>query len=102
MSEHHVVVLVTEEYGYGYWLWDTHMSGENLKAWWVALATVRPYFMSPAGLPGDMASITGDEYDHHTSATRGVHWKLHIHMDDDSVLVDPTGKPTFHKGYEGS
>ena len=123
------VVLLDEEYGYRTWLWHTNMTGEELIAWWTALPSVDPYFMTPVGLPGTLVpcwvqsnadkgvwtfkrdSVTQDEEGNWQGEEVFVYWPVpgdprkdrwmaHIHQDDDSGLGHPTHGRFRHAGFD--
>jgi len=57
-SNHSIVVLVEEEYGYRNWIWLTGMSAEELKAWWSTKKTVNAFFYDgPVSFPGEVHRI---------------------------------------------
>ena len=57
-SNHSIVVLVEEEYGYRTWIWLTGMSAEELKAWWSTKKTVNAFFYDgPVSFPGEVHRI---------------------------------------------
>ena len=91
MSEK-ITVYLEEEYGYRYWLWETGMTEEELRAFWGGLPSVSPYFYDPRGLPGKLTPLE-------TNPT-AEDWTGHIHMDDDSGLWSPKEKVRIkHGGY---
>ena len=55
-----VTVMLDEEYGYREWIWNTGMTASELDAWWSSRDTLRPYFFSPTGLPGELIQVGED------------------------------------------
>ncbi|CAH0533134.1 hypothetical protein VST7929_00995 [Vibrio stylophorae] len=96
------LVLIDEEYGYRYWCWRPNMSAMALEAWWAALSSVEPYFMSPEPLPGEVWQIDVEQYEQQCERrAESQAYHLHLHQDDDSVLTRPDGQPRYHLGWEG-
>lgn len=109
-----VRVLIEEEYGFRYWLWDTGMSAEALVTWWKGLASVKPYFYSPVDLPGSVEELglpedtpdeeAGELWDAMLADAKEecAGWSAHLHMDDDSILVAPGTVRHRHAGYRST
>jgi hypothetical protein len=121
------IVVLTEEYGYRYWLWQTGMTDDELVAYWKGLETVEPFFFDPRELPGTLSALwfasrgfteTGedeeqgvwvvdpdtDENDEEPQMAwliaDAIPWKGHIHQDDDSGLTGPEGIGSIlHAGF---
>ena len=89
-----VTVLLDEEYGYRTWLWRTEMSEEQLIAWWQAQPTMDDHFFDPSKtLPGRLTEVDSIE-------PEATLWRGHVHMDDDSFILSPSGVEYHHAGYE--
>jgi hypothetical protein len=111
MSQDLITVYLDEEYGYRYWIWETGMTRDQLVQWWTSLETVKPYFYTPVGLPGELTQaylaeggwLKADDLDQEASEKQGdaiprdpslvipyeslkTSWKAHLHTDDDSSL----------------
>ena len=87
-------ILLEEEYGYRYWIWDTGKNKEEVLSWWSELETVRPFFFNPSKtLPfGEVLSLNKDWV--HVPETEAY---MHLHEDEDSFLrVDE--ELFLHKG----
>ncbi|VEP18326.1 hypothetical protein H1P_750010 [Hyella patelloides LEGE 07179] len=95
-------VLLVEEYGYRRWFWFPNMQESELIIWWKQLESVSPYFMTPEPLPGDLYQVKEkDELDLFVSLrSKNQYYVAHIHCDDDSVLIKPSGEKILHQGYE--
>lgn len=95
------IVLINEEYGYRKWFWFPPMNAAELEAWWSGLESVDPYFMTPESLPGDLYEVRAEEaYARYKQLAASCH-RLHLHCDDDSILICPNKTPLVHKGYRG-
>lgn len=84
------LVHVEEEYGYRQWQWEARMSPDDLIRWWQGLESVMPYFYSPKVLRGKVQQV---------KYLNRKGWYCHLHCDDDSVLISPTGERYYHAGY---
>jgi len=121
-------VLLDEEYGYRTWLWHTDMTDAELIAWWKALPSVDPYFMTPMGLPGKLVpcwleansnkgvwTFTRESANEDDEGWKGEEvfinwpsdkdpaedrWMGHIHCDDDSGIGHPVHGRVLHAGYD--
>ena len=94
-------VLLMEEYGYRYWLWQPEMSAQQLEEWWQNLETMWDYILSPRNLPGQIFESSGNKigFLYRELDEEGMHYTAHIHVDDDSYLVSPDDIVFYHKGY---
>lgn len=122
-----IVVLVEEEFGYRHWLWVPEMSEEKLKAWWMSLSTVGPYFYDgPKNFPGkihqvyyepewkrDMPESVLEEGEFFLAQEENArelvpvsskmrlpedHWYAHVHTDCDSYLLTADKEIIHHAG----
>lgn len=87
-----ITVLVSEEYGYRWWVWDTGMTESELIKFWENIPEMRKHYMNPSvTLPGKW---------HEASPGHG-RWFAHIHWEDDSFLQKTlSDKKYYHKGLE--
>lgn len=99
-SKSELLVLLNEEYGYRQWYWFPMMSDESFIHWWQKLKSVKPYYMTPITLPGELIEVN--------EAGLGLFNKLmkkdefayvHLHWDDDSFLLTADKDKVFHAGY---
>jgi hypothetical protein len=99
-----LLVLLVEEYGYGYWLWIPYMTAAELEDWWRELPSVNPYFFDPSGLPGQMCVVHTPEQHAQFDTLResNHHYTGHIHQDDDSFLARPDKSRIFHQGFQAA
>ena len=100
--ENELTVLLCEEYGYREWFWFPEMSEAKLIQWWKDLESVEPYFMTPEPLPGTLIQVKEDnDFElFQQFEEKNKYFTSHIHCDDDSILVTPTGLKIQHKGFE--
>lgn len=90
-----ITVILSEEYGYRTWKWETSMTADELATWWQTLPTVNPYFFNPSGkLPGTMTRVQENH------APDSGDWTGHIHCDDDSYLCPASVTQIFHAGFK--
>jgi len=87
-------IILEEEYGYRWWLWDTGKSKEEMLSWWSELETVEPFFFNPSKtLPFGNVSILDDV----CSLIPETDAYMHLHEDFDSFLR-VEGELFLHKG----
>ena len=84
MSDMSITVALDEEYGYREWIWHTGMTAAELTAFWEGLPTVKPYFMTPVGLPGELIQVCYDYADADAEIQRI--------KDDDSLTPEQRGE----------
>ena len=90
-------ILLEEEHGYRYWLWETGKEKQEILSWWAELETVNPFFFNPSkSLPfGEVHSLDND-YHAELPETEAY---MHLHEDEDSFLR--VGEKLFlHKGHK--
>ena len=86
------IVMIEEEYGYRYWIWEPRKTREELIEWWRAVESTDAYLFSPASLPGKVTQIR-------KVRQKSCLWYCHLHMNRDSFLKTPEGEFIDHKGY---
>lgn len=120
-----VTVYLEEEYGYRYWLWHTGMQAFELVKWWTNLQSVMDFFHTPVGLPGkvipcewgddvidsfDPAKPFGEDEEGQWFGTEISYrrptesrnaWRVHLHCDDDSILMRGFAEDRQHFKHAG-
>jgi len=96
------LILLTEEYGYRRWFWFPNISSDELILWWTQLESVKPYFMTPEPLLGDLYKAENeDEYELFIKLEESsIYYTAHIHCDDDSILIKPDKTKIYHQGFD--
>ena len=112
MSKKTFHLLVEEEYGFRYWLWDTGLSKQEFRDFWEGLPSTKPAYLNPSksGWPTgqggwkQMVCATTEEVGFLVKCiedfqnTKEPVAFLHLHRDWDSCLyID--GKEVHHDGY---
>lgn len=95
------VVLVCEEYGFRHWWWWPDRTMAEVITWWQSLPTVEQWTLSgPVCMPGSTFRINDEEHAVFDERWHeGRHLRLHLDMDDNSILRLPGGGAVFHQGH---
>lgn len=122
LAEDKAIVILSEEYGYRWWVWYTGLTDEELKTFWEGLGSIGWDFPSWDGIPGTLVEMehgcgefsTYDPRSYRNSGLldfdvlagdeiklpyTGILWRGHIHANDDSELTHPEYGVVLHRGH---